>query len=196
MIFDLLNTYAPLITAIGTLLMFIVTLAYVFFTGRQVEASQKALEQATEQTKLVSKQIEVSTQQIKLDKQPLAIPSIISGRLSIFSPKKQLFSGQLEIMCKYVNKGIDPAISVFLIGYIVIPKTEKENAKIIVPNTICEPNVCLLKDESYHKTLIFFEHRLKYLYERLNIERDEDGNLKQTTKSHIPSEPIGNHNLL
>jgi len=164
------NMYSGVLSFFASVILVCVTISYVIFTHSMAKASEKSLEQAEEQTKLLSKQIQ-------LDKQPLVIPTILSTNIVRNLELSKLLTGHLQVRCKCVNISNEPALSVFLFGYIEIPKTDGEETVIIKSSSYRDSVSYLLKDGQIDLCLEFTVKRSSPLCKRLGIVFDESGNI-------------------
>lgn len=164
------NMYSGVLSFFASVILVGVTISYVIFTHSMAKASEKSLEQAEEQTKLLSKQIQ-------LDKQPLVIPSILSTNIVRNLELSKLLTGHLQVRCKCVNISNEPALSVFLFGYIEIPKTDGDETVIMKSSSYRDSFSYLLKDGQIDLCLEFTVKRSSPLCKRLGIGFDESGNI-------------------
>ncbi|MDO9522228.1 MAG: hypothetical protein Q7J08_00750 [Methanocorpusculum sp.] len=164
------NTYSGVLSFFASVILVGVTISYVIFTHSMAKASEKSLEQAKEQTKLLSKQIQ-------LDKQPLVIPSITSINIVRNLDLSKLLIGHLQVLCNWVNISNEPALFVFLFGYIEIPKTDGEDTVIMKSSSYRDSALYLMKDGKLDLRLDFTVKRSSPLCKRLGIVFDESGNI-------------------
>jgi len=173
-----LKDYSGFLSALVACVLVIITAYYAKSARSQADSSEKSLKLVKEQTELVSRQI-------LLEKQPYVIPSIIFSRI-IPTKGFSILVCQLDIQCKCINVSSEPALSVFLFGYIEIPKIDGEDPKIIQSNISAGPSLCLLKDNEMMIHLGFINGRLSPLYEKLGITCDDFGNLNTRQDKRPP----------
>lgn len=173
MCLDFLIPYSPLITAVGSIFLLIATLIYVYFTWKIQKTSRSSFE---------------------LGKQPCIFPDLeANGSAGSIEYNRESSEG-IRIFVNLKNVGDSPAISVYVLGKILIKYSQPTEINMTTSPRLI-PHVTVA--DSFKSVQLYFGKReLLQLIEEMNHIQEANPTYIHTDKKSAQFGPILKINIL